>query len=217
MSIKRRVRALLDIDTKKIPEVQTRAQSMYDGLFGDKVTYATPNPALPAFLLLIQNLGGSQQRVKTRVVGAVASRDTDRDLLVTGMESQRMYVQILADNDPTHAVALIQNAGLVVATVPVHTKALLTLRLGTQSGTITCDANVGLLVGTGAKKPTQSRFFNWGYTLDGSKTFVSAPSTPTGKTTIAGLPPLTTVGVRVSLTNADGTGAWSDVVTILVR
>ena len=59
--------------------------------------------------------------------------------------------------------------------------------------------------------------FYWEYTLDGGKTFVSMPSTPTGKTMLLGMALLTTVGVRVSLTNSEGPGAWSQVATILVH
>jgi len=128
-----------------------------------------------------------------------------------------MYIQTLADTSPLKAVALIQNGGLVVASVPSHAKAVLTLALGKASGSVACEANVGLLIGVGAKKPTQMRYFNWAYTLDGGKTFVPALPTPTGQTTLLGLTPLTLVGVRVNLVNSEGPGAWSQIVTILVR
>ncbi len=58
--------------------------------------------------------------------------------------------------------------------------------------------------------------FNWQSTLDG-KTFTSQPSTPISRTSIANLPPLTEVGFRVCITDSKGTGAWSQVVTVLVR
>jgi hypothetical protein len=99
---------------------------------------------------------------------------------------------------------------------PVRAKALLTLRNGKQWGSVTCDANVGLLVGAEALHPTESRYFNWQYTLDCAKTLVTLPPTTRGKTLIQGLPPLATVGVRVSLTNSEGPGPWSQWVTILV-
>jgi hypothetical protein len=102
---------------------------------------------------------------------------------------------------------------LVVVTRALYTKPLLALTLGTQPGVVSCNANVGLLVGAGTLEPYQKRFLSWEYTLDG-KTYLSAGSTPGCKTVITGLPLLTVVGVRVCLTNMHETGAWSQVVTI---
>ena len=212
-----RLRAVYGINFSKIVDVEARAQAMHDGFAADPATYANPPLALPDFQGLILNLGTAQQAVKTRVVGAREKRDVQRGLLFTGMELERTFVQALADANRAHAAALITNAGLLVVASPVHSKAALTLRNGKQSGIVTCDANVGLLVGAGASHPAASRYFNWEYTVDGSKTFITLLSTTKGKTVIQGLTPLTTVGVRVSMTNDEGPGAWSQVVTILVR
>jgi len=211
-----RLRAVYGGDMNKIVLIQGRALAMHDGINGDPGTYLNPPVSMPAFLTLIQNLGTSQQQVKTRVIGATENREVHRGLLLTAMDLERTFVQALSDANPSRAGALITNAGLVIAGTGVHTKPLLTVRNGKQSGILTCDANVGLLVGTGAKHPNENRYFNWSYTLDGSKTFISAPSTTRGKTVISGLTPLTMVGVRVSLTNSEGPGEWSQVVTKLV-
>jgi hypothetical protein len=56
------------------------------------------------------------------------------------------------------------------------------------------------------------RYFNWQYTFDGGKSFVPMPSTTRSKSLLQGLTPLTTVGVRVSMTNSEGPGEWSQVV-----
>jgi hypothetical protein len=216
MPTTRRCRAVFGCSRSDIPAVEVRALAMYNGLDLDKTTYAVPNPPLPAFLILCQNLGSSQQTALIRGKGSAAERNTARDLLWIGMESQRTYVQGLADMSSS-PITVIQNAGLVVAQVPLHVKSFLELRLGKQSGTVVCDANVGMLVGTGTKKPTQSRFFNWQYTTTAGASYITLPSTPTGKTTIANLTPLTILGVRVSLTNSEGPGPWSEVATILVR
>jgi hypothetical protein len=166
---------------------------------------------------LIQKLAVSQQAVRTRVVGARETRDYDLALLISGMEVERSFIQSLADKDRSRAEAIITNGGLVVAKSPVHTKALLTLRNAKQSGSVTCDANVGLLVGAGAKHPRQGRYFGWQLTIDGGKSFTTMVPTTRGKTVIEGLTPLATVGVRVNMTNAEGPGDWSQIVTILVR
>jgi hypothetical protein len=217
MTTTRRPRAILGVDKTDIPQVLSRAQLMHDTMAADDVTYASPDPPLPAYQILIQNVAVAQQRVKTHVVGAAAERDVERDLLYTGMGTQRMYVQTLADAAGARAVALIQNAGLLVAELPLTTKPLLKLRRGTPSGTVIAATNVGLLLATSpSATPRANRFFNWEATFDGGQTFAARPSTNRGKTTLTNLLPLTTVGVRVNLNDADGPGAWSQVVSILV-
>ena len=213
-----RARAVYGVSKNKIAPLIARAQSMHDGMAADTATYTAPNPLLPAFQSLIQNLGIAEQAVKARAAGAALVRNVQRDILFTAMGTELAYIQSLADASASasHAASIIVNAGLVVAKVPAHTKGVIVLALTKQPGTVTCDANVGLLVGAGAKKPNESRFFNWSYTVDG-KTFITMPPTPTGKTTIQNIPLFTTVGVRVNLNNSEGPGEWSQVVSILVH
>jgi hypothetical protein len=212
-----RFRAVFGINMKKVLEVETRAQAMHDGLAADPVTYANPPIALPAFLDLIQNVGTCQQAVRTRVVGAREKRDYALGTLISAMEVERSFVQSIADTNRSRAEVIITGGGLVVARSSVHTAALLTLRNAKQSGSVTCSASVRLLVGAGTAHPKQARFFGWQYTIVGSETFTTAPSTSRAKTVLQGLTPLTTVGVRVNMTNSEGPGEWSQVVTILVR
>ena len=69
----------------------------------------------------------------------------------------------------------------------------------------------------GAVKGRRKTFFNWQYTADGGKTFVTLPSTPRARTTVSGLTALSTYGFRVSVTNSDGVaGEWSQIVSFLV-
>jgi hypothetical protein len=212
-----RYRAVFGAELTKFVAVIDRATAMATGLGSDTVTYATPNPPLPVYKGLITNATTAQAEMKTRAVGTRATRDVQVGLLIGGMESQRLYVQSLADANQSRAVEIIENAGLVVAASPTHTKLLLALRNSPQSGSVVCDANVGMLIGTGAPHPYAARFFGWQYTIDGSKTFVTAPTTAHGKTVISGLTPSTVVGVRVNITILGVTSAWSDVATILVR
>jgi hypothetical protein len=189
---------------------------MYNGMNDDQVTYANPPIPLPAFLSLITNVTTTQQAVRTRVLGARENRDAALGYLLTGMGVERTFIEALANANPSRGAAIITNGGLVLAGTGVHTKPLLALKNGKQSCTITCIANVGLLVGAGTNHPSQRWFLNWQITLDGGKTFSTLPSTTLCKTLVTGLTPLTTVGVRVSLTNAEGPGEWSQGVTILV-
>jgi hypothetical protein len=159
---------------------------------------------------VIQMLAASIQMLAASIQMLAAS------ILVQGMESERLYVQSLADKDAARAVEIIQNAGLVVAGRSGHGKLMLVLRDGPTPGSVEADANVGLLVAD-APHPYATRFFNWEITSDGGRTFVPAPSTNHCKTVLTGLTPLTVVGVRVSVTILGVTGPWTDVATTLVR
>jgi hypothetical protein len=212
-----RYRAVFGVVLTKVDEVVDRATAMDIGMGSDTTTYAAPNPPLPAFKTLIANVTTAQGVVKTRAVGAAATRNVQLQLLIGGMESERLYIQTLADGNTSNAIKIIQNAGLVVAAAPGGTKLMLMLRNGPQSGSVICDANVGLLVGTGAKHPYAARFFGWQYTTNGGTSFITAPTTANGKTLITGLTPLTLVGVRVNITILGVTSEWSDVATIPVR
>ncbi len=212
-----RVRAVFGVKMTKVSAVIGRAEAMANGMGADTVTYASPNPTLPAFKILITNVITAEAAVKSRTAGAVATRDVQLHLLIGGMENERVYVQGLSDATPARAVQLIENAGLVVAKSPTHSKLMLELRNGPQPGSIACSANVGLLVGAGATHPRAARFYGWQYTADGGKTFVTAASTATSKTLLTGLPPVTLVGVRVNITTRGVTSEWTDVATIVVH
>jgi len=213
----RRVRAIFGCSKIETPLVIARATAMFNGMNGDKVTYAGVPQPLTAFQPMITDVATAQQEVATRVIGAAAVRNAKRDTLWSTMDGYRIFVQMLADKNPSNAVALIQNAGLMVAKTTGRTHALLTLKNGHASGSVDCIASIRLLMAA-SSKPKQGKTVNWQYTTDGSKTFINLPSTPKGLTSIANLVPATWVGVRVSVTTTtEGVGPWSDVITILVK
>jgi hypothetical protein len=98
-----------------------------------------------------------------------------------------------------------------LAAVGTRAKPILAAGLGTVSGLVILEANRGLL-----NKSKKAKFYEWQYTLDG-KTFLAAPTTAKVRTSIAGLPPLTTVGFRVRVTDTVTVGEWTQVVSILVQ
>jgi hypothetical protein len=212
-----RLRGAFGVKKANIAQVLMRAQAMYDGMNADKVTYASPSPSLPTYLGLIQGTATAQQAVTQRTLGAAANRNVARDLLWAAMETERSYIQSIADANQARANSILINAGLVVLSIPVHHKSLLTLTNGAASGTVECYANVGLLLGALTTKRSQHRFFNWRCTVDGGKTFTGLPPTTRPQTIITGLTPQVTVGVQVNLNIADGPGEWSPMVAIVVH
>src|SRR5690349_15370283 len=105
-----RFRAVFGVDMQKVPAVIGRAELMASAMALDPATYADPNPPLPAFNELIANVTKAQTAVKTRILGAGATRDVHLGALIGGMESERLYIQILADTNRSSAVQIIQNA-----------------------------------------------------------------------------------------------------------
>jgi hypothetical protein len=212
-----RPRGSFGVTKRQIALVLMRATAMYDGMNADKTTYASPSPPLPTFLGLIQGTSTAQQAVTQRTIGAAATRDAQRDLLWTAMETERIFIQSVADANPSRSLSILQNGGLVVVQVGSHAKGLLTLKNGAASGTVECFANVGLLLGALATKRSQHRFFNWRYTLNGGTSYTGLPSTTHPQTAITGLTPQAVVGVQVNLNIATGPGEWSPMVAILVH
>jgi hypothetical protein len=210
MATVHRARAVLKIKRKNTVSVTGKANAMCSGIGGNPTLFVTPNPPISTLQAQIVVVGKAEVVAATKAKGAAAARNVQLGILVGMMETEQTYVQAVADTSPSpdHAVSTIQAAGLMVALVGQHTKAILTVKQGPQSGLVSLDAYAAALAGHGRRKT----FFNWQSTVDG-KTFVSLPSTPKSKTTVANLTPLTTYGFRVSVTNSDGIpGEWSQVV-----
>jgi len=214
MSPTHRVRAVLTLPKSKVATLLAIAKAVYNAFQSNPGLLPQPNPPLATVQPQIQALDVAQQATSTRTKGTVAARNAKRDVLVTSLESWRMYVQTLCDANPEQADALIAAAGMAAAKVAVHAKPMLGAKLGIASGSVTLEANATLLVGRGVKKHAA---YNWQYSTDGGKTWTNAPATPLATTTIEGLTPLTTYAFRVSVTVSKTVGAWSQAVSILVK
>ncbi len=209
-----RVRAVLKLPRSKVATLLAIAKAMYNAFQSNPGLLPQPNPPLPAVQGQIQALDVAQQATSTRAKGTVAVRNAKRVVLVTSLESWRMYVQTLCDANPEQAESIIAAAGMAVGKVPLHAKPVLGAKPAATSGSVVLEANANLLVGRGVKKRAA---YNWQYSADGGKTWTNAPSTPLASTTIEGLTPMTVYSFRVSATVSKTVGAWSDAVTLLVR
>ncbi len=209
-----RVRVVLPLSKSKIATLLAIAKAVYNGFQSNQGLLPSPTPPLATVQGQIAALDTAQQATSTRARGTVATRNAQRDLLVTSLESWRMYVQTLCDANPEQAEALIAAAAMTVGKLPVYTKPVLRAKLATASGSLTLEANATALVGRGVKKHAS---YNWQYSADGGKTWIAAPSTPLASTALAGLTPMTTYAFRVSVTVSKATGEWSQPISILVQ
>ncbi len=96
-----------------------------------------------------------------------------------------------------------------------YAKPILKVTRGDTPGTVDLVTAAGLLVGSAEQQGSGS--FHWQWTADGGRTFNDTPATPTGKTTITNLPPLTVLGFRSKVTTTASPGEWSQIVNIIVH
>jgi hypothetical protein len=213
MSSLRRIRVALNLNKYNIPLLMVLAQLIYTAMSGNTAMFPNATTLLGTLASQLAALGAAQQQVKQRVLGAAGARDAKRNLLVLTLEDLRAMVQSLCDASPDQAIALIQAAGMKAVASSVRVKALLAATNGAHPGIVTLVANAALL-----SSSRKSKSYNWQVTVDGGKTWTAAPSTPYARTTIEGLPYLTTCGFRVSVSVGNaGAGAWSQVVSIPVH
>jgi hypothetical protein len=145
--------------------------------------------SMPAFLLLIQAAATAQAASASKAKGLAAIRDTKVDTLWTAMQSLKTYVQGLSDaTDAVSAVALIQQAGLLVSKTAKSTKLLLAATFIPATGLVHLAVNATLLVGTRTNKKTT---FTWSWSTDGGKTWTAGVTTGYANADIPNLPPAT--------------------------
>jgi hypothetical protein len=215
MASVRRARGILKIDTKKTVSVVGRANAMCDGIDDHPAVF--PSPSVPTATVRdqITVVNKCETVAKTRAVSAASARTVQRNLLVGMLETELNYIQGRADKASTYdqAVSVLQAGGVVVAGVAQRQKEVIEIKQGPKPGSVVLDANVGMLTAGLRGK----FFFNWQSTLDG-KVFTTLPSTPNHLTTVENLPTLTSVGFRVSITDAQGVmREWSQTMYYLVR
>ncbi|MFO0761744.1 MAG: fibronectin type III domain-containing protein [Byssovorax sp.] len=213
MATSRRKRALLALKRNNFPDLLSRAKGIYNGLMGHPGLFASPSPPLAVLEARIDAFDAAQQIAVNRAKGAAALRNVKADELITSLEVARAYVQQIADENAEQAVAIIEAAGMVVFEPGGYDKPILKALQNKPAGPVALLANVGALTA----ESTGKVFFNWQSSADGGQTWSDLPPTPLGHTQVAGLPPLSVYGFRVSVTDAEGQGPFSQMVTFLVH
>jgi hypothetical protein len=198
---------------RNFAELIARANAVQAAIAANPALFPSANPTAAAFQAQIKTLEAAQQRTTAKQPGASADRNAAADVVNTSLGELRTYVQGLCDASPEKAAQIVAAAAMkVVVSNPAH-KPIIAAMLGIPSGNVALRANKHALVG----KTSAMCTFNWEYSLDGQKTWISVLGTPVPATTIAGLPPLATVSFRVSVTTKKATGAYCQAVSIIVH
>ena len=172
-----------------VPGVLARATLMQTAILAALAIFTSLSISMPAFLLLIQAAVTAQAASGSKGKGLVAIRDTKVVALWTAMRSLKTYVQGLCDaTDAVSAIALIEQAGLLVARTATSTKLLLTATFIPATGLVRLAVNTVLLLDKPTKKKTT---FTWSWSTDGGKTWSAGVTTGYAKADIPSLPPAT--------------------------
>jgi hypothetical protein len=190
----------------KVPTFITYAQGIVMGMTGNP-SFPSPTPPLSTVTQAIDDLQVAETAALSRVKGAVATRNEKRMALVQLLQPLKAYVQTAADMSPENAPSIIQSAGMAVKKMPVRTKRAFAAKPGTVSGTVT------VLTNAAARRAS----YDWEYSTDGGKTWLTLPSTLQAKTTVSGLTPGATATFRFRALTKTGEGDWSQPTSLLVR
>ena len=169
--------------------------------------FPAPVPTLAAISAAVSDLQAAETVALTRVKGSVTARDDKRAVLLSLLQQLRGYVQATADATPENGATIIQSAGLAVRKTIVRATRVFAVKTGTLTGTVTATTAIA------ARRAS----YEWQYSTDGGKTWVSAPVTLKSKATILGLPAGTVVQFRSRAVTKAGEGDWSQVASLLVK
>jgi hypothetical protein len=202
---KRRVLAVIHLP-RAVPAVVVFADSVVEAMKKSRY-FRYPAPQLELLLEATGELLHAQGQAGLRTRGAADARDEKLAKVVGLMGAVCAHVQWVADLHPALAVAIIRSAGLRVRKEQVRDPVQFHAKLGAEPGTLK------IVAPAAAKRAS----YDWEYSIDGGKTWVSPPSTLQAKTTITGLPVGTSVLFRYRTLTKTGEGDWSQGLSLLVK
>jgi len=190
---------------KAVADFIIRASAIHDAMSKSSTTYPSPPVAMPVFAAHIADLVAKQVTVQTRTAGAAADRDAARKLVVTDLGQQQGYVQRLVNADPANAESLAQDAGMSLRKVAPYAKPPLVAK--------PAFAGAMRLI---AKATKGGRAYDWQYSADGGRTWVSVPSCTSANTVISGLQVGALLSFRHRAITKDGPQDWGHPVSATV-
>jgi beta-xylosidase len=191
---------------RAVPALVTYATRIVTQMTGN-AAFPSPVPALTDVKAAINTLQAAETAALARTKGAVTTRNEQRAALVALLQHLKAYIQVQADAGGDNAASIIESAGVAVRKTPVRKPRVFTAKPGTNSGT------VELVTAAAARRAS----YEWQYSADGGKTWVTIPSTLQARTTVTGLTAGTTVEFRFKSVVKAGESDWSAPVSLLVK
>jgi hypothetical protein len=191
---------------KPVPALLVVAQNIQKKMTGNP-SFPTPIPTLAEFGTAIGDLQAAETLALGRAKGAVTLRNEKRTVVVGMMQQLRTYVQSVADLDGTNAASIITSAGFAVRKTPTRTARVFHAAPGTVSGT------ADIVAPSAARRAS----YEWQYSTDGGKTWLTLPPTLQAKTSIAGLTPGSSAEFKYRAVTKTGADDWSTSVSLTIR
>jgi hypothetical protein len=201
-----RLLAILKFPKNKAPEAVIYARSILRSMTGNP-SFPSPHPSLSTLEAATDALAEAEGAARSRALGTATIRDERRQELKGLLEQLCAHVQARADANHENAASIIESAGMYVkkgaAPVPGGFRA----KHGKNSG----DA---LVI---APSAGDRAAYEFAYSIDGMKTWVTLEVTQKATVTVHGLTPGSTVYFRYrARTSKKGWGDLSDPIGIRV-
>jgi hypothetical protein len=190
----------------QVPALLSVAQAIVDAM-SISPSFRAPTPPLGRVQSAVKGLHDAQVAKLSRTRGTVAVRDRKLAVLVALLLRLKGYVQGVADEDPEHAVAIIESAGMHVKRSAARTKP------GGGGGA----GRVGGAVRLVARSAGDRAAYLWEWSADGGNTWCRAPQTIQARTVISGLPSASTCWFRYRAVTKTGETDWSEPRSFVVR
>ena len=189
-----------------VPALISYAENIVNRMTGN-ASFPKPVPSLAAVSGAIDDLRTAETAAIARTKGAAAVRNDKHKALVSTLQQLRSYIQATADADEGSGAAIIESAGVTVRKRATRKARVFAAKQGRTSGVATVIA----------ARAGQSAAYEWQYSVDGGKTWLSAPVTLQAKTTVAGLLPGSMVQFRYRAVTRAGEGDWNAPVSLTVQ
>jgi hypothetical protein len=189
----------------RIADFIVRATAIANAMTANSKVYPSPPLAISVLTSHIDDLAAKQAVVATRTKGAAADRDTAHKQVVVDLGQLQGYVQQVVNADPANAESLAADAGMSVRKSTRPAKPPLAAK----------NHAVGA-VQLVAKAITGAKSYEWQYSTDSGKTWISLPPSTQANTTVTGLQSATMVTFRHRPLTKTGPLDWGQPVTAVV-
>ena len=206
-TVKSTIRSLVALSLPtSVPALITYAENIVKRMTGNP-SFPNPAPTLAAVTAATDGLRAAEAAAIARTKGAAAARNDKRKALVALLQQLRSHIQAVADADEANGPAIIESAGVAVRKRATRRARVFAAKQGRTSGVATV---VAASAGHAAA-------YEWQYSTDGGKTWLTAPATLQAKTTVAGLAPGATVQFRYRTVTRAGEGDWNAPVSLAIQ
>jgi hypothetical protein len=176
-------------------------------------------PALPvspaALAQQITDLEDVDLQTKTNR-GLIPLRTSKVVVVWNSLHQDCTYSETVCQENPEQGLALASASGFHVVRVGLHVREVIEVESDPGTGVAHLLANRQMLPPPSGR-PSMTLTFLWRHSVDGLETIVEDASTPTGRTTISGLPLGVVVNFGVAVKDSTGVGPWSQWIAVFIH